>query len=52
MALAGSRTAISTVLVLVAIAHAASINKMLMRAEASFEKCYLELFGEKESEAL
>jgi RNA polymerase sigma factor (sigma-70 family) len=29
-----------------------SVGTMLMRAEASFEKCYLELFGEKESEAL
>ncbi len=30
----------------------ASVGTMLIRAEASFEKCYLELFGEKESEAL
>ena len=29
-----------------------SVGTMLMRAEGSFEKCYLELFGEKESEAL
>lgn len=29
-----------------------SVGTMLMRAEASFEKCHLELFGEKESEAL
>jgi RNA polymerase sigma factor (sigma-70 family) len=29
-----------------------SVGTMLMRAEASFERCYVELFGEKESEAL
>ena len=29
-----------------------SVGTMLMRAETSFEKYYLELFGEKESEAL
>lgn len=29
-----------------------SVGTMLIRAEASFEKCYLELFGEKESEVL
>ena len=29
-----------------------SIGTMLIRAEASFEKCYRELFGGKESEAL
>jgi RNA polymerase sigma-70 factor (ECF subfamily) len=29
-----------------------SVGNMLLRAEASFEKCYIELFGEKESEAL
>jgi RNA polymerase sigma-70 factor (ECF subfamily) len=29
-----------------------SVGTMLIRAEASFEKCYLELFGEKDSEAL
>lgn len=31
---------------------AGSVGTMLMRAEASFEKCHFELFGEKESEAL
>ena len=30
----------------------ASVGTMLVRAEVSFEKCYRELFGEKESEAL
>lgn len=29
-----------------------SVGNLLLRAEASFEKCYIELFGEKESEAL
>ena len=29
-----------------------SVGTMLVRAEAAFEECYLELFGEKESEAV
>jgi RNA polymerase sigma factor (sigma-70 family) len=30
----------------------ASVGTLLIRAEAGFEKCYLELFGEKDSEVL